>query len=160
MAGENKSMKRRKMLRMGFMLTVILIINVVLKFAIIWINNGEYTDGVLQVTQFELLYNRQAGGAIWPPLYSAIVWPFSFIFGQLWAARFVSTVFSIAAVVPLFLLAKRCFGVRPALFTALLYTVAPAALRWSPRMMTEATFTFFFWFAIERLLAVQGSRSE
>ncbi len=148
---EIKQLRKRQRLRWGVALLSFVILNLVLRAMLLPINEGEYTDGILAITQF-----REHTG-IYPPLYGALVWPFSWIFGELYAARFVSWGFSAAGVIPLFLLARRSFGVRAAVFAALVYTVAPVSLRWSTRVMTDATFCFFFWFAVERLMAAQGA---
>ncbi len=131
-----------------------LLLNIVLKLPLVFLNQAEYTDGVLQVTQF----SDYRG--IYPPLYTALVWPFSFLLGNLYAARFISVLFSSLAVIPLYLMARRTFGMRAAVGTALIYTFAPVALRWAPRMMTDATFSFFFWFCCERIIAAQGSDTK
>lgn len=154
MAKRNDKIRRTQLLRWGSTLILFLILNAIIRLPLIPINQGEYTDGVLQLTQF----SNPTG--IYPPLYTAICWPLSFLVGQLWSGRIISTLFSIAAVIPLYLIALRSFGMRAALYTAMIYTVAPVALRWSPRLMTEATFSFFFWFACERLLAAQGTNDK
>lgn len=149
---ENKRIRRTQLLRWTATLAFFLVINC-LRVLLLPINQAEYTDGVIQVTQF----SNPTG--IYPPLYTAIVWPFSLIFGQLWSGRLVSTAFSILGVIPIYHLAQRTFGMRPAIFAALIYTVAPTCLRWSPRVMTEATFCFFFWYACERIVAAQGAKT-
>src|SRR5690606_28342140 len=149
---EIKRIRQRQQLRWGAVLVLFVLINLVLRAPLLFINKAEYTDGILQLIQF----SENTG--IYPPLYTAITWPFSYIIGQLWAGRFVSYLFSVAAVIPLYLMARRSFGMRAAVFTALVYTVAPESLRWSTRVMTESMFSFFFWFALERLLCAQGAR--
>jgi hypothetical protein len=148
-----KEIRRRQLYRAGSTLATFLIINFVLRFALLPINEAEYTDGILQLTQFE----NQTG--VYPPLYTLLTWPFSLLIGQLWAGRLVSATFSALAVIPIFLIAQRSYGARAALFAALVYTVAPAGLRWAPRVMTEAAFSFFFWFSIERLIAARATRN-
>lgn len=154
MKKRNDRIRRKQLLRWGSTLILFIILNAIIRLPLLPVNQAEYTDGILQVNQF----TNQTG--IYPPLYTAICWPFAQLLGPLWAGRLVSTLFSIAAVIPLYLLALRCFGMRAALYTAMIYTVAPTALRWSPRVMTEATFTFFFWFACERIMAAQGAQNE
>ncbi|CAN5292850.1 hypothetical protein BH09SUM1_BH09SUM1_08820 [soil metagenome] len=149
---ENKRIREAQFWRAGTTLAIFLAINAVLRFALIPLNSAEYTDGILQLTQFA----NQTG--VYPPLYTCFTWPIAFLIGPLWAGRLVSAAFSTAAVVPIFLLAQRSFGNRAAMFSALVYTVAPASLRWAPRVMTESTFCFFFWFCCERLITAQGAR--
>jgi hypothetical protein len=70
------------------------------------LNQAEYTDGILQILQF-----REPIG-IWPPLYSALVYPLSFLFGDLYAGRLVSAVTSSLALLPLYKMTQRAFGTR------------------------------------------------
>ena len=128
-------------------LTGLLIAAAVIRLVTLPLNAAEYTDGVLQVTQFE----NPTG--IWPPLYTGLVWPLHFVLGHLWAGRLVSAVASVLALVPLYLLARRMFGGRAALFAGLFYLTAPVANRWGIRVMTEATFSVFFFWACERICA-------
>ncbi len=110
------------------------------------VNQAEYTDGILQILQF-----REPVG-IWPPVYSALVYPFSFIFGDLYAGRLVSAIASSLAVIPLYRMTQRAFGTRAALYAGIFYLTAPVATRWGIRVMTDATFALFFWWACERLI--------
>jgi 4-amino-4-deoxy-L-arabinose transferase-like glycosyltransferase len=151
---ENRRIRRAQILRSGKTLAIFVIVNLLLRLALLPLNEAEYTDGILQLTQFA----NQTG--IYPPLYTALTWPLAFVIGPLWAGRLVSVIFSALAVIPLFLLAKRSFGARAALFASLIYTVAPVSLRWAPRVMTESVFCFFFWFACERLITARATRSE
>jgi hypothetical protein len=151
---ENKRIRQTQAIRWGGGLLLFVIVNFVLRAALLPVNQAEYTDGILQLTQFS-----QPTG-LWPPLYTALCWPLSLLVGPMWSGRIVSVIFSTAAVIPIYLLALRSFGARAAIFAALVYTVAPTSLRWAPRVMTDATFTFFFWCACERLIAAQGSRDE
>lgn len=117
-------------------------------------NQGEYTDGVLQVQQFV----EPTG--IWPPLYTAFVYPLKFLFGYLWAGRIVSAVASTLALWPLYFLTRRAFGTRAALYAGIFYICGPVAMRWSVRVMTDATFSFFFWWCAERLYFASDERDE
>lgn len=110
------------------------------------LNQAEYTDGILQILQF-----REPIG-IWPPLYSALVYPLSFLFGDLYAGRLVSAVTSSLALLPLYKMTQRAFGTRAALYAGIFYLCAPVANRWGVRVMTDATFSLFFWWACERLI--------
>lgn len=116
------------------------------RFAPLPLNVAEYTDGILQLTQFE----RPTG--IWPPLYTALAWPLGKLLDPLWAGRLVSAVASTLALIPLVRLAVRFGDLRAAVPAALLYIAAPVALRWAPRVMTEALFSVLFWWSCERML--------
>ena len=129
-------------------------VNLLLRLALTPLNAGEYTDGILQVQQF------QEPVGIWPPLYTALVYPLHFVFGYLWAGRLISAFASALAVWPIYRMAQRAFGTRAALYAGLFYTVAPISLRWAPRVMTDATFSLFFFWAVERLAFAADEREE
>lgn len=128
-------------------LRVLLAVALVLRIALLPLNSAEYTDGILQLIQFE-----QPTG-IWPPLYTALCWPLGQAIGPLWAGRLVSAIASTLAIVPVWRIAQRLFGDRAALHAAIICVLAPTALRWAPRVMTEATFSLLFWWACERIVA-------
>jgi len=151
---ELKKIRARQAIRWSAGLALFLVLGGALRLLLLPINQAEYTDGIIQLNQF----SEWTG--IYPPLYTAVCWPLSFVMGQLWAGRLVSTVFSTLGVIPLYLLARRSFGMRAAMFAALVYTVAPVSLRWSPRVMTDSMFAFFFWFSIDRLHLAQGAQDE
>jgi hypothetical protein len=110
------------------------------------INEAEYTDGILQVLQF-----REPIG-IWPPLYSALIYPLGFVVGDLYAGRLVSAIAGSLAIIPIYRMTQRAFGTRAALYAGIFYLTAPVAMRWGVRVMTDATFVLFFWWACERLI--------
>ncbi|MDK2971254.1 MAG: hypothetical protein PWP23_1009 [Candidatus Sumerlaeota bacterium] len=126
----------------------------VVRLAFLPINAGEYTDGVLQARQFV----DPVG--IWPPLYSALVYPLKFVLGYLWAGRLVSVVASVLALWPIYKMTQRFFGTRAALYAGIFYITAPVANRWGVRLMTDATFSLFFWWACERLAFASDERSR
>lgn len=128
-------------------LVALLAVAALLRLALLPVNAGEYTDGVLLLTQFE----RPTG--IWPPLYTALCWLPAKVIGPLWAGRVVSVIASILAVIPIWRMAERYHGARAALLAGVFAAVAPVALRWAPRVMSDATFALFFWWSCERLLA-------
>ncbi|MCB2156985.1 glycosyltransferase family 39 protein [bacterium] len=133
-------------------LWVLIGVNLLVRLILTPLNAGEYTDGILQVQQF------QEPVGIWPPLYTTLVYPLHFIIGYLWAGRLVSAVASALAVWPIYRLTQRAFGTRAALYAGIFYTVAPISLRWAPRVMTDATFSLFFYWAIERLAFASDER--
>jgi hypothetical protein len=149
---DNKRIRRAQFLRSWKAICFFLVINLVLRLAITPLNDAEYTDGILQLTQFA----NQTG--IYPPLYTLLCWPLAQFIGGVWAGRIVSAFFSALAVIPIYLMAHRSYGGRAAFFAALLYTVAPVSLRWAPRVMTESVFSFFFWFSCERIMAAYMAR--
>lgn len=141
-------------------LFILLAVAFVLKFIATPINEGEYTDGVLQARQFI----HPVG--IWPPLYSGLIyllkWPLSLFFSNelLWSGRFISAFFSALSIVPLFMLTRRAFGTRAAIYAGVFFLTAPVANRWGIRLMTDATFCFFFWWAAERLCVASDEKED
>jgi hypothetical protein len=126
------------------LLLVFLAANAAIRLALLPMNTGTYTDGVLQVTQ--------AGEptALWPPLYGWLVSGLSWLLSPLYSGRAISALAGALGLIPLWALARRAGGQRAAFYAALLYTLAPVSLRWSGRMMSDALFSTLFWAALER----------
>ena len=121
--------------------------NAVFRLAFIGQNAGEYTDGILQITQFE------RADSFWPPLYTALVWVVRMMDVEaILAGRLVAVASAVLLVLPLWSLARSWSGRRAALFTVALYTVSPLALRWSLHVMTDVPFLLFFHLACVALL--------
>ncbi len=128
---------------------------IAMRLAMTPINAAEYTDGAIQAMHF-----AHPQGSIWPPLYSALIYPLRFLVGFEWAGRLISAVASGLAVLPLYLMTRRAFGTRAALYAGIFYITAPVANRWGIRLMTDATFSLFFWWACERLSFASDERNE
>lgn len=119
-------------------------LNLVLRGLLARFNTAEYTDGILQLTQFS------EPTSLWPPLYSALAALLGLALGPLDAGRMVSVLAGALGWIPLWMLARRTAGGRAAFYTALLYTLAPVSLRWSARVMSDMLFSACFWAALER----------
>jgi 4-amino-4-deoxy-L-arabinose transferase-like glycosyltransferase len=131
----------------GALLLGFLAFNAIFRLALIRQNAGEYTDGILQITQFE------RADSFWPPLYTALVWVVRMMGVEaILAGRLVAVASSVLLVLPLWSLARSWSGRRAALFTVALYTVSPLALRWSLHVMTDVPFLLFFHLACAALL--------
>ena len=131
----------------GALLLGFLAFNAVFRLALINLNAGEYTDGILQITQFE------RADSFWPPLYTALVWVVRMMgIEAILAGRLVAVASAVLLVLPLWSLARSWSGRRAALFTVALYTVSPLALRWSLHVMTDVPFLLFFHLACAALL--------
>lgn len=135
-------------------LLIVLAIAAISRLLLLPINEAEYTDGILMLTQFE-----QPTG-IWPPLYGMLAYLPGKIFGALYGARLVSVIFAVAALIPIWRMAERSFGARAAWWSAWIYIVAPVAVRWAPRVMSESTFLFFFLLCCEQLLALSSAATR
>jgi hypothetical protein len=121
--------------------------NAVFRLALLRINGGEYTVGILQIIQFS------QPNSFWPPLYTAGVWILTHLgIEPIYAGRLISWACSIAIIAPLWKLARAWAGPRAAIFTLALYTVSPEALRWSERVMTDMPFVFLLHMACLGLL--------
>lgn len=133
---------------------VLLAVCGVVRLAFSPLNTAEYTDGVLQARQFV----DPIG--IWPPLYSALIYPLKFIIGEMWAGRLISVAASTLAIAPIYRMTRRAFGTRAALYAGVFYIVAPVANRWGVRLMSDATFSLFFWWACERFYFASDEREK
>lgn len=112
-----------------------LVANLAYKFALIRLNVGEYTDGILQLTVFE----KDSG--LYPPLYGWLAHLIArFGIDLEFAGRAVSIVAGSLAVVPVYFLAWWIAGSNAALFAAVFYTVSPLPTRWSLHVMTDTLF--------------------
>ena len=109
--------------------------NLALKLALVPLNRGEYTDGILQLLVFDL----QA--KLYPPLFGVLARLVSFGGLELeTAGRVVSAVAGALAVVPVYWMAMRLRGATAARFAALFFTLSPMVLRWSGHAMTDSLF--------------------
>jgi hypothetical protein len=122
--------------------------NLVFRLILIHLNTGEYTDGILQITQFE------RHDSFWPPLYTALIWLLRVVgIPAIDAGRSISIVASALLLVPIWTVTKSWAGRRAALFALALYTVAPLPLRWSLRVMTDMSFLLFLHLSCAALLS-------
>ncbi|HNY27586.1 MAG TPA: glycosyltransferase family 39 protein [Candidatus Sumerlaeota bacterium] len=131
----------------GTLLLTLMGVHTLLRLALLNVNQGEYTDGILQLTQFERT------DSFWPPLYTALVWlPRLCGLEALTAGRLVSVAASVALLPALWRTARTWAGRRSALFAGILYTVSPVVMRWSIRVMTDMTFVCLFQWACAAVL--------
>lgn len=144
----------REMVRPRREFWILLAICAVVRLSLMPINTAEYTDGVIQA----MMFVEPTG--IWPPLYGAVIYILKFVFGYLWAGRLASVVASILAFLPIYFLARRAFGTRAALYAGIFYIVAPVANRWGIRLMSDATFSLFFFWAVERMCFAADERDR
>jgi len=129
--------------------------HLLLKLPLIGLNTGVYTDGILQITQFERV------DSYWPPLYTALVWILRAAhLDPILAGRLVSIVASALLVFPIWTLARRWSGRRAALFALAVYTVSPLSMRWSLRVMTDMAFLLFFHLACVAWLTFAARSTE
>ncbi|MCX7016365.1 MAG: glycosyltransferase family 39 protein [Candidatus Sumerlaeota bacterium] len=121
------------------MLAALAVVSVGTRLALLRVNCAEYTDGILQLT----LFSR--GNPYWPPLYSALaVLTGKAVGDPTLGGRLVSAVVGGLAVAPIAALGARMGGQRAGAWAGVLFLVAPEALRWGIRVMTDATFLTLF----------------
>lgn len=107
--------------------------------------NSKWLDGI----KFVNASGHQVTGTNDPPLYPATILLFNLVTGNREAAgKLVSMLAASLTIFPLFFLGRRVYGQRAGLYAILLYTVSPLVLRWSIRVMGEATYTLFMVFSI------------
>jgi len=131
----------------GVLLAGFLIFNALFRFSLLTLNKGEYTDGILQILQF------QQRDSFWPPLYTAFIRLLQASGVEpIMAGRFISWAASVLLILPLWFVTRAWAGRRAALFATALYTASAMALRWSLRVMTDMPFAFLFTLACAGLL--------
>ncbi len=135
---------------LGFLLA-----NFVLRFALLSINEAEYTDGILQITVFE----NHAG--LYPPLYGALAMLLEGWAGSREAAgRVISATAASLTLIPIYLFTVRLIRPCAARFSALFFTLCPLVLRWSVRVMTDALFLCTSTFVLYALLRAYETRER
>ncbi|MFP4379128.1 MAG: ArnT family glycosyltransferase [Candidatus Sumerlaeia bacterium] len=141
-------------------LLIFVAVNAIFRLMLINQNGGEYTDGILQLTQFE------RRDSFWPPLYTALAWLLRAVgIDALFAGRLISWAAAVGVVFPIWRIARRWGGPGTAVGAVAFYTVSPMALRWSVRVMTDMPFLFFFMMSVAAILemtctADAGQRSR
>jgi hypothetical protein len=136
-------------------LAAFLLVNLVVRFAVLGINQAEYTDGILQLTVFE----KAAG--LYPPLYGALAWLVEAAAGSReTAGRVVSAAAGSLALIPVYLLTLMLARPWAARFAALFYTFCPLVLRWSIRVMADSLFLCLSSFAILCMLRAFDQKSS
>lgn len=112
-----------------------LIANLGVRLALLRINLGEYTDGILQLKVFEI------ASGLYPPLYGLLAHGVQYFGADAeTAGKIVSATASTLALIPVYLWARRLGGDCAAKFAALFFTLCPLILRWSVRVMTDGLF--------------------
>ncbi|MEW6235895.1 MAG: glycosyltransferase family 39 protein [Candidatus Omnitrophota bacterium] len=118
----------------------IFIISLLIKLALIGLNQGEYTDGVIQLQLWD------SPVVFFPPGYSAAAWLANLAVGDLLiAGKLVSILASIASLMVMYKLARRILeNEREAFWAVMFLALSPIFDRWSLRMMTDSLFCLMF----------------
>jgi hypothetical protein len=111
-----------------------------IKLALISINAGEYTDGIIQLT----IWNSPV--VFFPPGYSVCVWLLDvFLHDLLLSGRVVSILASCLTIPFFYLLAYRVLkSEKEALWAMVILALSPIFSRWSLRVMTDSLFCLLF----------------
>jgi hypothetical protein len=106
-------------------------------------NQGEYTDGILQIT----LFTTASKNTFFMPLYTILATGANFLIHDLeTSAKLVSMIAGVLGILPIYWLSRRLFNHRTGLYAAILYTISPEIWRWQIRVMTDSLFcTLFLW---------------
>ncbi|MBD3181295.1 hypothetical protein GF312_03320 [Candidatus Poribacteria bacterium] len=119
-------------------LLLIIILNFLSKIVLINWNGAEYTDSISYMTISTI------GKSKWMPVYPYMIYFVRlFVRNPLYSGRLTSIIISTLSLLPLYSITRRLYDKRAALYSSLLYIVAPMITRWSIRVMTEASFSFF-----------------
>lgn len=119
---------------------MVLAVSLALKLALIGLNGGEYTDGIIQLQLWD------SPVVFFPPGYSASVWLFKAVgVDLLYSGRLVSIVASVGTLWVFYLLARSITNDEREAFWALLFlALSPIFNRWSLRVMTDSLFCLLF----------------
>ncbi len=121
-------------------------------------NQGEYTDGILQLT----LFSSASSNTFFMPFYTWISSLFNLLFRDMeMSGKLVSMVAGTLGLIPVYFMAKRLYGYRAAMLAGVLYSVSPEIWRWHLRVMTDSLFcTLFLWTLWQLQEAVGGGEED
>jgi hypothetical protein len=122
--------------------------NLAIKTPLLWLNQAEYTDGLILLRLFE---NRCP---FYMPLTTALCRAVEWTGAEpVLAGRIVSLVAHVATLFPLFAAARWLTGSRAAaLWSAVLYSLSPVPCRWGVRVMTDSLFGLLWWMSLAAFL--------
>lgn len=128
---------------------IIILISAAIKLMLIGFNQGEYTDGIIQIQVW------QSPVVFFPPGYSALVALCNlFIDDLVLCGRLVSILASLGSLWIFYALAKPFEkGNNEAFWAVLFLALSPIFNRWSLRVMTDSLFCFLFLVCCYSLLA-------
>lgn len=130
-------------------------INLVWRGLFMFVSQGSYTDGILQLECFRF------GLTYWPPLFAVLARSIGWLAGLELAGRIVALLAGALAVFPIGVAAERLFGMRAARWALIAWTAGPLALRWSVQPMSDMPMTALWCGAlVAALLAVQACRPD
>lgn len=118
----------------------VILLSLLLKLLLININQGEYTDGIIQ------LHLWDSPVVFFPPGYTAAVWLLHWAgLDLLFAGRLLSILASTVSLIFFTLLARLILKNDEDVFRAVLFlALSPVFNRWSFRVMTDSLFLTFF----------------
>jgi 4-amino-4-deoxy-L-arabinose transferase-like glycosyltransferase len=130
-------------------LLALITVNLVVKFPLLWLNEAEYTDGLIQLGLFE------NGCPLYMPLFTLLAGCVASLGVEpILAGRVVSLAANTLTLIPIHLTAVWLTGSRGAgRWAAALYLVSPIPTRWGLRVMTDSLFTLLWWVSLTAFLA-------
>ncbi len=134
----------------------IVLMSLILKMLLLQWNQGEYTDGIIQLQLWE------SPIVFFPPGYSALVTAANFLIEDLvLAGRVVSILASVASLIVFYLLALHVLdNVRQAEWATLFLALSPVFNRWSIRVMTDSFFCLGFILCTYMLMLILNGKSK
>lgn len=135
--------------------TGFVLLNLLIKLACIQLNQGEYTDGILQLEVFRI------PSKLYPPLFGLLAHFLASVGVELeTAGRLISIIASSLTVIPIYCMGRRLYNDSAARLAAVFYTFSPLVMRWSIRAMTDSLFLFLetsaFWMMLESWMLSSG----
>lgn len=126
-------------------LVVLLFFTFISRSIFLYWNSAEYTDGIIQLT----LFTSSEKVSFYPPFYAGLVYLLNFLGLSLeTSGKLISILSSPVSLIPVYLLSKKLFNQKTALYSSLLFAVSPEVWRWQVRVMNDGLFTALFNFSV------------
>ncbi len=154
MSSIQPSAEKHKEIHFPLSLWIIASLALIVRLLMMGWNEGEYTDGIIQLQLWE------SSVVFFPPGYSALVWGVDFLVGDLLrAGRLVSILASVGSIFLVYRITGRVFrDERIALWAAILFLLSPIPNRWALRVMTDSLFCFFFLVCCDQIFCETKNR--
>jgi len=138
-------------------LWVLFLLGLASRLIFVYWNQGEYTDGILQLT----LFSSAASNTFFMPLYTVLAEGLNCLFRDMeLSGKLVSMISGVAGIFPVYFMARRLKNHRAGVLAAALYLVSPEIWRWHNRVMTDALFNTLFLWCLAHLVAVWNSQDD
>jgi hypothetical protein len=148
----------RMMTPENLMLAAIVFVSVAIKILFAVVNPVINVDGVLYIEAAKKIAAMDFQAAL--EIYSMPFYPLliaimnSLVHDWVWAARIISFFAMVLTIFPLYLIAKELFGLRAALWSCLVFALAPLPNEWAMDVIRDPAFLFCFAWAVYFLIKV------